>query len=337
MKEALLYDKGDGERVRCRLCPHRCTIADGKRGICGVRENRGGKLYSLVWGRPCALHVDPIEKKPLYHFLPGSVSYSIATVGCNLRCQHCQNWEISQMPKAGGNVEGDEVLPEEVVQGALGSGCASISYTYTEPTVYMEYALDTSKLASDKGLKNVFVSNGYMTEDAIELISPHLHADNVDLKAFTDRFYREVCGASLEPVLSTLKSLVKRRVWVEVTTLLIPSLNDSPDELKQIAEFIRGELGDFVPWHVSRFHPDYKMDNIPHTDMRTIQKAADIGREAGLKYVYAGNVPHGDYENTYCPKCGELLIERNGFSVTMKRISAGRCGKCKNAIEGVWT
>jgi pyruvate formate lyase activating enzyme len=335
MKEALLYDKAPNEKVKCRLCPHRCTISDGKRGICGVRENRKGTLYALAWGRPCAVHVDPIEKKPLYHFLPGSTSYSIATVGCNLRCQHCQNWEISQIP-ASGDIIGDETPPEEIVKGAISSDCASVSYTYTEPTVNMEYALDVSKLAAEKDLRNVFVSNGYMTEEAIALIRPYLHADNIDLKSFTDRFYRQTCGASLEPVLKTLKTLVKAGVWVEVTTLIIPTLNDKPEELKQMAEFIKEELGEHVPWHVSRFHPDYKMTNLPPTDMDAIETAYNIGKEAGLKYVYAGNVPHGRYENTYCPKCGQLLIERHGFSVSTNRIKNNRCQKCSQTIEGVW-
>ena len=335
MREALLYEKAGGG-VKCGLCPHRCTIADGRRGLCGVRENRGGTLYSLVYGRPCATHVDPIEKKPFYHFLPGSTAYSIATVGCNMRCMHCQNYDISQAPKGGGEVYGNDMQPGDVVKNALKNRCSSISYTYTEPTIYMEYALDTAKIAVEGGLKNNFVSNGYMTAEAVELIAPHLHADNVDLKSFSDKFYREVCGASLEPVLDTLKLLVKRGVWVEVTTLIIPTLNDGVDELKQIAEFIKSELGGHVPWHVSRFHPDYKLLHLQPTGMDVIEAAVEAGREAGLKYVYAGNVPHGGYENTYCPKCGEMLIERYGFSVSDNRLVGGRCPACKTKIEGVW-
>jgi pyruvate formate lyase activating enzyme len=338
MFEALLYGRTGGGGVRCGLCPHRCAIADGRRGLCGVRENMGGTLYSVVYGKPCAVHADPIEKKPLYHFLPGTLSYSIATVGCNLRCRHCQNYEISQMPRLkGGIIAGDETSPEEVVSGALAAGCSSVAYTYTEPTIFMEYALDISKLAEKAGLKNVFVSNGYMTEEAVELISPHLHADNVDLKSFSDRFYRENCGASLEPVLKTLKSLVRRKVWVEVTTLIIPTLNDGEDELREIAGFISGELGDHVPWHVSRFHPDFELTGIAPTDVEAIRTAVGIGREEGLKYVYAGNVPHGDYENTHCSKCGGLLVERQGFTVTANRVSAGRCADCGTAVEGVWS
>jgi len=336
MHEALLYDAADGGLVKCRLCPHYCSIADGHRGVCGVRENRGGKMYTLVYGRPCAMHVDPIEKKPLYHFLPGSTSYSIATVGCNLRCSHCQNWQISQMPRLGGAIEGDEVTPDEIVYAAKKSKCKSISYTYTEPTIFMEYALDTAVAAEDKHIRNVFVSNGYMSPDAIKLIGPHLDADNVDLKSFSDRFYSEVCGAKLEPVLSTLKSLVKRGVWVEVTTLIIPSLNDGKDELKQIAEFIKQELRDFVPWHVSAYHPDFKLTDLPPTDVKTLETAVEIGKDAGLKYVYAGNVKHGRYDNTYCPRCGELLIERSGFAVIQNKVKDGKC-TCGAEIEGVWT
>jgi pyruvate formate lyase activating enzyme len=335
MHEALLYERIDSA-VKCGLCPHRCTIPDGGRGVCGVRENQGGTLYSLVWGRPCALHVDPIEKKPLYHFLPGTMAFSVATVGCNMRCLHCQNADISQMPKAGGDIFGRKISPKSIVEEAWGSGCASVSYTYTEPTVYLEYALDTAKLAVKKGLRNTFVSNGYMTPDALELIAPHLSADNVDLKSFSDKFYQKVCGASLEPVLETLKGLVKKGVWVEVTTLVIPTLNDSTEELGQIAEFIKTELGDYVPWHVSRFHPDHQLTRLPPTDIGKIEEAVGIGREAGLKYVYAGNVPHAGYENTYCWKCGELLIERKGFGVALNKLADGKCFSCQEEIEGVW-
>ncbi|MFH1404463.1 MAG: AmmeMemoRadiSam system radical SAM enzyme [Candidatus Altiarchaeota archaeon] len=335
MREALLYDKVGGGVVKCGLCAQRCRVSDGNRGVCGVRENQGGTLYSLVYGRPVALHVDPIEKKPLFHFHPGSLSYSMATVGCNLRCQHCQNADISQTPKDGGLVPGEDVPPERVVEEALASGCASISYTYTEPTVFMEYALDTSRTAVDKGLKNVFVSNGFMTPESVDLIAPYLHADNVDLKSFSDKFYREVCGGRLEPVLDTLKLLVKKGVWVEVTTLIIPSLNDNVDELGQIAEFIKSELGAHVPWHVSRFHPDYKLNKLPATSSEILRKALEMGEDAGLKYVYAGNIPHDDSENTYCYKCGSLLIERVGFNVLENNIVDSKCSECGAEVHGV--
>lgn len=336
MHEAILYDKLEGGKVRCRLCPHNCTIGEGGRGICGVRENNGGILYSLVYGKLIASHVDPIEKKPLYHFLPGTCSYSISTAGCNLRCMHCQNWDISQRPKGGGDIGGREETPEKIVDAAVKAGCKSISYTYTEPTIFLEYALDTSKTAKKSGLYNVFVSNGFMSEDAINTIKPFLDADNVDLKSFSDKFYREVCGGRLEPILNTIKKLVKEKIWVEITTLVIPTLNDTEDEFRQIAEFIRDELGPEVPWHVSRFYPDYKLDSLPQTPIETIRRARDIGLDAGLKHVYAGNIPHENSENTYCPDCGQLLIERYGFSVTKNTITDGRCPNCTTKIKGVW-
>jgi len=311
-------------------------ISEGKRGICGVRENRGGILYALTYPKPCALHVDPIEKKPLFHFMPGSLSYSISTVGCNLKCSHCQNHDISQGPKGFGNIPGNEVFPEQVVSDALDQGCSSISYTYTEPTIFMEYALDISKHAVDHGLKNCFVSNGYMTGESIDLISPFLHADNIDLKSFSDRFYREVCGASLEPVLDALKKIVSSNIWVEVTTLIIPTLNDSVDELSQIAEFISTELGTHIPWHVSRFHPDYQLGHIPPTEYDTVKKALEIGRDAGLKYVYAGNIlQHDNSENTFCYNCGRLLIERHGFTISNNHIDDSKCPDCRVDIHGI--
>ncbi len=336
MREAMLYEGAGEGRVRCRLCAHGCVIRDGGRGLCGVRENSGGKLYSLAYGKLCAANADPVEKKPLYHFLPGSSTYSVSAVGCNFRCKHCQNWEISQAPRDGGRIYGGDASPGEIVASALSSGCKSVSYTYTEPTVFMEYALDTAVAAREAGLRNVFVSNGYMSEEAVGAMAPSLDADNVDLKAFTEGFYRDVCGASLEPVLRTLKDLVGRGVWVEVTTLIIPSLNDGEGELKQIADFIAGELGLHVPWHVSRFHPDYKLTHLPATDVKAVAEAVEIGRKAGLKHVYGGNVPHGGYENTYCPGCGGLLIERRGFTVARNVIGAGACPECGCRIEGVW-
>lgn len=337
MKEAILYDKTDSGKVKCKACAHRCVIADGKRGICGVRENNNGVLYSMVYGKLVATNVDPIEKKPLFHFLPGTTSYSIATVGCNLRCGNCQNWDISQSPREGRGIVGVDASPEDVVGAAVDTGCESVSYTYTEPTVYIEFALDTMKIARKEKLGNVFVSNGYMTPESVNEVSGLLDADNVDLKSFNDKFYRENCGAALEPVLDTLKLLKKNGVWIEVTTLLIPGMNDSPKELKQIAGFIKEELGEAVPWHVSRFHPHYKMDKTPSTPLESIRKARQIGIEAGLKYVYAGNMPHEESENTYCPKCGKLLIERLGFDVLNNRVGGeGRCPYCKTKIAGIW-
>jgi len=304
--------------------------------VCGVRENREGVLYSLVYGKVIAAHVDPIEKKPLFHYLPGTDAFSIATVGCNFRCRHCQNADISQRPKEGGEIVGREMPPEEVVDAAAKANCASISYTYTEPTVFMEYAVDTLKLAKEKGIGSCFVSNGYTTTQAFDEAGVLPDADNVDLKAYSEKFYQEVCGARLEPVLETLKYLVKKKVWVEVTTLIIPGYNDSVGELRQIAEFISGELGDFVPWHVSRFHPDYKLKDAPATPLETLHEAYRIGKDVGLKFVYSGNTPHEESENTFCPDCGALVIERYGFSAIKNNLSDGKCPECTTKIEGIW-
>jgi pyruvate formate lyase activating enzyme len=293
MHEALLYDKLKSKKVKCNLCNHHCLISLGKRGICGIRENKDGKLYSLVYGKAIAENIDPIEKKPFYHFLPGTLSLSIATVGCNFRCIHCQNAEISQITKEKPEdveILGKDLPPEKVIQGALDNNCPSISYTYTEPTIFLEYALDCMKLAKDKGLKNNWVSNGYMTKEALDLISSYLDAINVDLKAFTEKFYQEICGARLKPVLENLKDIKKRKIHLEVTTLIIPEKNDSEKELKKIAEFIKKELGIDTPWHVSRFFPYYKLDHILPTPVEKINQVVEIGKAVGLKHVYAGNI-----------------------------------------------
>jgi pyruvate formate lyase activating enzyme len=291
MKEALLYKKLapslDGiNKVQCNACNHRCVISDGKRGICRVRENKNGKLYSLVYGRIIAEHIDPIEKKPLYHFLPGTFSLSFATNGCNFQCLHCQNADISQSQK----ILGADKTPEQIVQDALNSKCPSISYTYNEPTVFVEFALDCMKLARKKGLKNIWVSNGYMTKETLDLVESYLDAINVDLKAFTEEFYKDICGARLKPVLENLIDINKRGIHLEITTLIIPGKNDSEKELKSITEFIKNELGPDIPWHVSRFFPQYKMSDVPSTPVEKIYQAVEIGKNAGLKYVYPGNV-----------------------------------------------
>jgi len=336
--EAVLYDKQAHKlSVKCRLCNHRCLIPEGKRGICGVRENQSGILKTLVYGKLVAQHVDPIEKKPLFHFLPGTLSYSIATAGCNFKCDFCQNADISQMPSdRGGMILGKNSTPKDVVDAALGSQCASISYTYTEPTVFFEFAFDTARLAHEKGLKNVFVSNGYMTLEALDRIRPHLDAANVDLKAFRDSFYKKHCGAKLEPVKETLIHMKSLGILVEVTTLLIPELNDDSAELKELAAFLAESLGTDTPWHISRFHPTYRLMDRPVTPMQTLKNARLIGTEAGLKYVYMGNVPGEDGEKTFCPACKTLLIDRWGFFVKKNVIVAGRCPRCGAAIEGVW-
>lgn len=335
MKEACLYEKLSKERVQCRLCNHFCIIEVGERGLCGVRENRSGTLFSLVYGKIIAGHCDPIEKKPLFHFLPGSRSYSIATVGCNFRCLFCQNADISQMPLDQTRIEGKDMAPEDIVQAAINQGATSISYTYTEPTIYFETALETARIASDRGLLNVFVSNGYMTTACLEKMGGNLAAANVDLKAFNRKFYQEQCSAKLEPVLKTLESLKAMGVWLEVTTLLIPGLNDNPEELKGLARFLV-DLDPGIPWHISRFHPTYRLMHIPSTPVETIRRARDLGYDAGLQYVYTGNV-HGDEgENTFCHHCKALLIDRTGFFVSENRIKANRCAVCGKEIPGRW-
>ena len=335
--EAYLYEPLEDKKVKCNLCSHRCVIKEGRRGICGVRENRSGMLLTLVYGKAIARHVDPIEKKPLFHFLPGTLSYSIATVGCNLRCKFCQNADIAQMPADHkGVIMGDTVTPQEVVAAADKSGCRSISYTYTEPTVFFEFAYDTSKIAHERGIRNVFVTNGYMTAEALEMIEPYLDAANVDLKAFSDRYYKEFCGARLKHVRETLKRMKSWSIFVEVTTLIVPGLNDDRNELKELAEFIANDLGADTPWHISRFHPTYKLTDRPPTPVKTLTMAREIGLAAGLKYVYTGNVPGNSGENTFCPACGEIVIERRGFQVGSLRIKDGRCTLCGAEIDGVW-
>jgi pyruvate formate lyase activating enzyme len=334
MKEAMLYEKKENEKVRCSLCSHRCIISDGKRGVCGVRENRKGTLYSLVYGKIIAAHVDPIEKKPFFNFLPGSASFSIATAGCNFRCLFCQNADISQGAAKYKEMPGEPSTPSEVVRLAKTKKCVSIAYTYNEPTVCFEFAYDTSVLARKEGIANLYVTNGFMTEEMLRAYGGFLDAANVDLKSFSDKFYREVCGARLEPVLSSLRLMKKLGVWVEVTTLVVPKLNDSPEELRQIAEFIKTELGTETPWHISRFHPDFRMTDRPPTPVETIHAARDIGLDVGLRYVYAGNVPGDVGENTYCHSCNELLIRRYGFSVEENKIKDGKCQHCSAKIDG---
>ena len=334
MREAMFYEKLEDKKVRCHLCRQECVIANGKKGICAVRENRDGTLYSLVYGRVVSINVDPIEKKPLYHFLPGTDTYSIATVGCNFRCLHCQNYEISQMPRERGVIVGENLSPREIVRDARAQMCDSISYTYTEPTIFFEYAYDVARLANREGLKNIFVTNGYIGEEALRTIAPYLDAANIDLKAFTDEFYRKVCGARLEPLLESIKLYKELGIWIEITTLIIPDLNDSEEELRQIARFIRS-LGVETPWHVTAFYPTYKMTRKPPTPAETLRMARKIGLEEGLRYVYEGNIPGEPGGNTYCYNCGKLLIRRYGFSILENNIKNSRCPECGAEIDGV--
>ncbi|MFZ5800209.1 MAG: AmmeMemoRadiSam system radical SAM enzyme [Candidatus Omnitrophota bacterium] len=335
LKEALFFKRLDDGRVECFLCSHRCRIADGKFGICRVRQNKAGVLYTQAYGEVVAANVDPIEKKPLFHFLPGSQSFSIAAAGCNFRCGFCQNWQISQkegFDRLGG--ASNVLSPQQIVTLAKKSACKSISYTYTEPTIYFEYALETSKLAKEEGLKNNFVTNGYMTKEALETIQPYLDAANVDLKFFKEISYRKQCGASLSPVRESIVWMRQLGIWVEVTTLVIPTLNDSAEELNQIARFLAG-VGAEIPWHISRFYPQYKLISLEPTPLKILKLAYEIGKKAGLRYVYLGNVPP-EGENTYCYHCGELLIERHGFNILQQRIKDSRCPSCQSIIDGIF-
>ena len=334
MHEALFYEKKDDGTIQCGLCNHRCTIKDGKRGICGVRENREGVLYSLVYGRCISQAIDPIEKKPLFHFYPGTQSFSVATVGCNFSCKHCQNYSISQMIRDHDAIVGDSVMPHEIVRAAKRNSCASISYTYTEPTIFYEYAYDIAEAAHEQNIKNIFVTNGYITPEALRHIQPYLDGANVDLKSFSDKFYKDICGARLQPVLDSLCLYKELGIWLEITTLIIPHYNDSDKELKQIADFIVG-LGAETPWHISAYHPTYKLTDQARTSVRTLQRARSIGQDAGLRYVYEGNVPGEQGESTFCFSCGSLLIERLGFRIAANRIESQRCPDCGVMVDGI--
>jgi pyruvate formate lyase activating enzyme len=330
----MFYTELEDRRVHCFLCSQHCRIGPEEVGKCGVRQNRDGKLWSLVYGQVIAENIDPIEKKPLFHFHPGSRSYSIATMGCNLTCLFCQNSDISQVSQGRGGIIGRSVPAEEIAGRAFKAGCGSISYTYTEPTVFMEFALDVSRCARERGLANVFVSNGYMTREALDAISPELDAANIDLKSFDDKFYREMCGARLKPVLATLEGMKEKGIWLEVTTLLVTDRNDSEKELREIAKFLAG-LGAEIPWHVSRFYPTYRLTDRGPTPIEKLQRAREIGMEAGLRYVYMGNVPGDSGENTYCNSCGTLLIKRVGYSLKKVNLDRDACTQCGAVLEGI--
>jgi pyruvate formate lyase activating enzyme len=334
MKAAMFYEREGGGQVRCGLCRFRCLIRDGERGVCYVRENIGGILYSLVYGKICAEHLDPIEKKPLFHVMPGSSTYSIATAGCNFRCRHCQNYTISQVDR-NAPLTGMDLSPHDIVRRALENNCSSISYTYTEPTIFFEFAYDTARLAREAGLKNIFVTNGYISREALAAISPYLDAANIDLKGFSEGFYRDIVHARLPEVLDSIIEYRKRGIWIELTTLIIPGLNDSDSELQGIAGFIVANLGIDTPWHVSQFYPTHRLTDRPRTPIATLRRAREIGIDAGLRYVYEGNVPGEGGENTCCPSCSSLLIRRYGYVIRVNRISKGACPDCGLAIAGI--
>lgn len=330
MKEASYYESLENKKILCNLCPHHCIISAGKTGICKVRKNIDGTLYSLVYAKPITQSADPIEKKPLFHFHPGSKSFSIATVGCNMHCLHCQNADISQVKKDIFPTE--KVSAEEIVNAAKKSGSKSIAYTYTEPTIYYEYAYDIAIKAHEKDLKNVFVTNGYIEKEPLEKIAPFLDAANIDLKGMTEDFYTNICGAKLQPVLDAIKHYYDLGIWIEITTLIIPDYNDDTDTLTKIAEFI-ANLDVSIPWHVTGFYPTYKLTDATPTPVSTLQRAVEIGKKAGLLYIYQGN--RGAGENTFCPQCGKELITRSGFFVSKNLTEKGKCPSCNASIAGV--
>ena len=335
MKKAMLYEGLDNKKVHCFLCNQHCRIPDSKFGFCGVRQNRDGVLYTHAYGEVISANIDPIEKKPLYHFLPGTLSFSIATAGCNFRCGFCQNWQISQISqKEVPDLPGYQLSPEDIVNAAKESRCQSISYTYTEPTIFFEYAYETAKVAKKRGLFNVFVTNGYMTSEALETIRPYLDAFNVDLKSFREDFYKKACHGHLDPVLNSIRLMKKLKIWVEITTLVLPNENDDEKELADIARFIY-DIDANIPWHISRFHPDYQFNDSRATPLDTLRKAFSIGRKQGLRFIYVGNAPVGSRE-TICPHCQETLIRRHGFLIEENRLKDSRCPSCGEAIAGVF-
>ncbi len=335
LKEAVLWEAGQDKKVRCKLCSHRCVIGDGKLGFCCVRRNIDGVLYSLNYYKVCSANPDPIEKKPLFHFQPGTSSFSIAAMGCNFRCDFCQNWQISQAAIEDGQIDGQPISPQQIVSAAVRTGCKSIAYTYTEPTVFMELCSDCGRLAKQKHLPNVFVSNGFMTREAIDFAKDWLDGINVDLKAFSEDYYSRLCKARLQPVLDTIKYIAKQtNIWQEITTLVVPGENDSDDELKKLADWLIANAGPDVPWHISRFYPQYQMDDAAPTPIKTLERAYEIGKQAGLHYVYLGNVPGAKSESTFCYKCGRILIERVGYHIAANHLKNSSCPDCGEKVAG---
>jgi pyruvate formate lyase activating enzyme len=342
MKKAILYKKLTDNKVQCLACSHKCIVNEEQTGICGVRQNKQGDLYLLVHNKPISVNIEPVEKKPLFHFLPGEKIFSLGTIGCNFGCEFCQNWEISQLPKTidairqtGYERQQETWMPETIVQHCLESKIPMIAYTYNEPTIWTEYAYETMKLAKEKVIKKIWYSNGFMSQETLNLISPYLDAINIDLKSFSEDFYKNICKARLEPVKENIKKIHEKGIWLEVTTLIIPKINDSDKELQQIAKFLKN-ISENIPWHISAFYPGYKMVDISSTPKESLIKAYQIGKQAGLKYVYIGNTPDAEYESTYCPKCNFLLIKRLGLDMIENKIQDGKCPKCNTEIKGIF-
>ncbi|MBA7604382.1 hypothetical protein ES703_11502 [subsurface metagenome] len=336
---ALYWEKLPDKKVKCQNCPHQCILDEGKRGLCRVRENRDGSLYTLVYGNPCAVHLDPIEKKPLYHFLPGTTAFSIATAGCNFRCKYCQNYAISQVkPEYTRNYK---LPPKDLINNVLNYqnkyDVKTIAYTYTEPTIFIEYMIDSAQLAHKNGIRNIYHSAGYIKKKPLREIIPYLDGANVDLKFFTNENYLNISNATLKPVLETLKDLKEGGVWLEITYLIVPTINDGGEEITEMIKWVLGNLGSDVPLHFSRFYPTYRLENLPRTPLKTVEDARNMAMEMGVHYAYVGNVPiDHPGTNTYCPGCGELLIKRRGYSIIESKIKTNKCPTCKKAIAGVW-
>lgn len=333
-REALFYSQTP-RGIKCLLCPNECTIKEGVSGDCKCRVNKDGKLYTIAYGDPCAVHVDPIEKKPLLHFLPKSKAFSIGTAGCNFSCLNCQNWSISQTSPA--NTDNTELMPEKAVEECIKNRCSSIAYTYNEPTVFYEYMLETAKIAKTKGIKNVMVSNGYINNEPLLKLAPYLDAANIDLKSFDDNIYLKLNGGKLQPILNTLQTLKNNKVWIEITNLIIPSWTDNLDMIKRMCEWLVKNGFEEYPLHFSRFFPEYKLTQLSPTPIDTLIKAKDIAKQAGCKYVYVGNISDAGYEDTTCPQCNKKVVERRGYTVLSLNIEKGKCKFCGHSINGVWT
>ncbi|MFB0519329.1 MAG: AmmeMemoRadiSam system radical SAM enzyme [Acidobacteriota bacterium] len=334
VREARYYKKLEELKVQCELCPRKCTIADLERGYCGVRENRQGSYYTLVYSRPCSIHMDPIEKKPLFHYLPGTSALSLATAGCNIECKFCQNWNISQFRPE--EIQSWYAPPQEIVSLAKKYKCPTIAYTYTEPVIFYEYMYDIAQAARKEKIGSVMITNGYIMEQPMVDLCQQLTAVKVDLKAFTEKFYRESCSGELQPVLDILVTLKKMGIWLEIVVLIVPTLNDSPEEIDQMTRWIGENLGRDVPVHFTRYHPTYKIKNIPPTPVKTLEQAREVALKNGMHYVYVGNVPNHPAENTYCASCQKVVIQRVGYRILEVNLNEGKCKFCQNPIPGVW-
>ncbi len=332
--EARYYEKAGGKRVRCLLCPRGCVISDNQTGYCGVRKNIAGKLYSLTYGEACSIHSDPIEKKPFFHVLPGTRSLSLSTVGCNMECKFCQNWQISQSSPQ--DIRTRYVSPGQMVKKASGLNIPSITFTYGEPVIFIEYAQDIAEIARKEGLRSFVVTNGFYREKPLSDLSRLVDAVKIDLKAFTDEYYRKICDAELKPVLDSIVKIRSEGIWLEIVYLMLPTLNDSPGEIRSMAKWLVKNAGEDVPVHFSKFFPQYKLKNLPPTPVSSLEKAYDISKEEGLKYVYIGNVPGHPTESTFCPSCSKKVIDRRGYRVENLNMEEGRCGSCGEPIPGIW-